>query len=124
MIKSIIAFVVFSLKLIAYLGLCLAAFFALIVFTQSFDSKKTNRAPGHSVSNELKIVMAQDEIRKILRDPSSAKFSSSYVAKRGAICGIVSAKNGFGGMNKDHFVYYLGVANVFHKIEQSGLCDR
>ncbi len=46
-------------------------------------------------------VYARGEVEKLLRDPSSAEFSSAYVSHKAgipAVCGTVNSKNGFGGM--------------------------
>lgn len=46
------------------------------------------------------IVFGQEEVKKLLRDPSSAEFSNVRVSRKAgvpAICGYVNSNNGFGG---------------------------
>lgn len=40
---------------------------------------------------------AKERVRAHLRDPDSAKFGGAMVGPRGVVCGVVNAKNGFGG---------------------------
>jgi hypothetical protein len=41
----------------------------------------------------------REAVLAVLRDPNSAIFGSSYIGKYGAGCGLVNARNGFGGMS-------------------------
>ena len=44
------------------------------------------------------IVAGQAMVKDRLRDPSSASFSDVTVSPDDVVCGLVNAKNGFGGM--------------------------
>lgn len=55
----------------------------------------------HGASDTDLLIYAQSEVKALLRDPSSAEFSDSYVSRKAgvpAVCGKVNSKNGFGGM--------------------------
>jgi hypothetical protein len=41
--------------------------------------------------------MSEDAVRARLKDPESAQFQNQRVSAKGAACGEVNAKNGFGG---------------------------
>lgn len=47
--------------------------------------------------NDPAIVAAEDSVRKMLKDPESAKFTDTHKAHTGAVCGLVNAKNSYGG---------------------------
>lgn len=58
--------------------------------------------------NVLNISRSQDSVGSQLKDPTSAKFSSERVGKGGAVCGLVNAKNSFGGYAGD--ARYISIA--------------
>jgi len=61
----------------------------------------------------LSISRSQDSVGAQLKDPSSAKFSSERVGKDGAVCGLVNAKNSFGGYAGDaRYVSISGISAV------------
>lgn len=43
------------------------------------------------------IALAHERVKDILKDPESARFRSEFVARDGAVCGFVNAKNSYGG---------------------------
>jgi len=43
------------------------------------------------------IAVAHERVKDALKDPDSAKFRSEFVARDGAVCGFVNAKNSYGG---------------------------
>ncbi|WP_320153001.1 hypothetical protein [uncultured Tolumonas sp.] len=49
-----------------------------------------------SMSIELE-VKSERAVRNSLKDPDSAKFKGFYMSKKNAGCGLVNAKNSFGG---------------------------
>lgn len=56
------------------------------------------RPSGLTESQErVAIDEAREQVRAHLRDPDSAKFGGAMVGPRGVVCGLVNAKNGFGG---------------------------
>ena len=59
-----------------------------------------------SLTNQI-IRNAEDHVRATLRDPSSARFLGGILYRHQAVCGIVNAKNGYGGYTGD--VVYLYV---------------
>jgi hypothetical protein len=54
---------------------------------------KAKNAP----SEDPQIAAAHASVRRLLKDPDSARFESSYIAHTGAVCGLVNAKNSYGG---------------------------
>ncbi|ECK7391419.1 hypothetical protein FRN05_17405 [Salmonella enterica subsp. enterica] len=55
------------------------------------------------------ISTAQVAVKGLLKDPSSAKFSGDRLARSGAVCGYVDAKNSFGVYTgKERYVYSGG----------------
>lgn len=55
---------------------------------------------------------APDKIRALLKDPESARFSElKYVEHSQGVCGLVNAKNGFGGYVGNR-VFYVGAKGV------------
>lgn len=48
-------------------------------------------------SRAIKLYDAEAAVKASLKDASSAKFSGGKVASSGAVCGLVNAKNSFGG---------------------------
>jgi hypothetical protein len=40
---------------------------------------------------------AREAVRRVLKDPESARFTGEYISSSGAICGRVNAKNSYGG---------------------------
>ncbi|RJG10909.1 hypothetical protein D3879_14605 [Pseudomonas cavernicola] len=61
---------------------------------------------GCGPSEQGVVMTAESGVRKQLKDPDSARFQGSYFMlkdedpsgyKRGNVCGVVSAKNSFGG---------------------------
>lgn len=52
-------------------------------------------------------------VERLLKDPSSAKFSSESVSKKGAVCGFVNAKNSLGGYTgNQRYVYFNGATSL------------
>jgi hypothetical protein len=43
------------------------------------------------------IAQAHERVRDALKDPESARFKSDFIGKEGAVCGLVNAKNSYGG---------------------------
>lgn len=61
--------------------------------------KETGGASGATSesSDERSIRMAKEAVIKQLKDPSSAIFEGMRVTSPGEVCGVVNAKNSFGG---------------------------
>lgn len=55
------------------------------------------RSSNEALSNQSKLRIAQDNVRKRLKDPDSAQFRGLFVSRAGLPCGEVNSKNGFGG---------------------------
>ena len=43
------------------------------------------------------IAVAHERVKDVLKDPDSANFRTEFVARDGAVCGFVNAKNSYGG---------------------------
>ncbi|WP_147276207.1 hypothetical protein [Sphingomonas aracearum] len=64
-------------------------------------------------SNAYRLMMAETDVKKRLRDPSSADFSAMTV-HNDVVCGTVNSRNGFGGMTgQQRFISRMGVMTVF-----------
>lgn len=59
--------------------------------------------------SSAEITAARTAVRGILKDPQSARFSDGQdkFMKPGAICGLVNAKNGYGGYTGDQVYLYI-----------------
>lgn len=53
-------------------------------------------------------IMSEDGVKARLKDPSSAQFTNQFVSRRGAACGEVNSKNGFGGFTGAKRYIYAG----------------
>jgi hypothetical protein len=51
---------------------------------------------------------AQQTVKAVLREPSSAVFGLMIPGARGMTCGVVNARNGFGGMTGDQVFTVTG----------------
>jgi hypothetical protein len=67
------------------------------------DMKYPSQLPDASAQKK-----AQIAVKKLLKDPDSARFADMTRTKADRICGKVSAKNGFGGYGDPlPFVYFV-----------------
>lgn len=46
---------------------------------------------------QVRLIRAEQAVKSVLRDPRSATFGTSFIGRDDAVCGVVNAKNGFGG---------------------------
>lgn len=122
MIRALTKFLYSLFTAICYIALIVVIVFAAGVFLYSPEGRKSTNNKAR-VNNDLKIVMAQDEVKKALLEPSSARFEGSYVSNLGAVCGTVYAKNGFGGITKNFFVHLYGKTDFFQRPIKTELCD-
>ncbi|MES3042663.1 hypothetical protein [Sphingomonas faeni] len=95
-----------------------AAVLGLVVVDRAFNGEVTPASKPTPVASppatkpagpkpQLLMIRAEREVRAILRDPESAKFSDMSVrtSPAVAVCGYVNSKNGFGGMTgKQRFI--------------------
>ncbi|RYG98651.1 MAG: hypothetical protein EON58_06475 [Alphaproteobacteria bacterium] len=55
---------------------------------------------ARAARNESIVSEAQARVRQVLREPGSAIFGPTYFSQKGnVVCGVVNARNGFGGMS-------------------------
>ena len=102
--------------------LAIGAVAVIAIGIQSSQSDKKPKAAPPPVVKPAKPVgipdwqrtsVAQDDVKKRLRDPASAQFSDLTV-RNGVVCGQVNSRNGFGGMTgPQQFISRLGVMTVF-----------
>lgn len=59
-------------------------------------ASRNNRVP-HAVPPAPAIKEAQSRVRAALKDPDSARFGEARLLPNGAVCGMVNAKNSYGG---------------------------
>jgi len=105
------------IKGIFYLFLLFFVFVFLVGIFSSREDQTKERAPSKAISTAKRteedakrrewlrinalIVNAQDSVKRLLKDPDSAKFRNIFVnkSKKGftVVCGEVNAKNSFGG---------------------------
>ena len=87
-----------------------AAVIGIVVLDKAFngDAPTNTPRPAPSVtaspagpSNALLLIRAQRQVKSLLRDPDSARFSGMtvYRAPAEVVCGYVTSRNGFGGMS-------------------------
>lgn len=56
---------------------------------------------------------AEESVKKLLKDSSSAKFSGASIGKQGAVCGYVNAKNSFGAYAGDsRYISISGISKI------------
>lgn len=81
-------------------------------------------APAPGPSDPYRLMMAEKDVKKRLRDPASAQFSDLTV-RNGVVCGQVNSRNGFGGMTgPQQFISRLGVMTVFKDdVADGGFAD-
>jgi hypothetical protein len=71
--------------------IALSLVFVAITATSAPKSKTT--APAKPTL----IAQAHERVKDALKDPESARFKSDFIGKEGAVCGLVNAKNSYGG---------------------------
>lgn len=60
-----------------------------------------------------KTISAEESVKKLLKDSSSAKFSGTKIGKQGAVCGYVNAKNSFGAYAGDaRYISISGTSKI------------
>jgi len=63
------------------------------------------------MADEVRKYDAEDSVRAVLTDPESARFSRLFVSRQSGlpvVCGMVNAKNRFGGYVGDRPFYSVG----------------
>ncbi|MBB6054453.1 MAG: hypothetical protein EOM46_21465 [Gammaproteobacteria bacterium] len=63
---------------------------------EAAPSKAANQPKPNRIDTMLQ-VKSERSVKSQLKDPDSAKFGAFYVSTSGAGCGVVNAKNSFGG---------------------------
>lgn len=90
------------MKLLKWIGAGIAVFFAIVIIL-NLSMTKDERARGDAVRQ------AEAAVSATLKDPDSAKFSDveahPHPDGKITVCGVVNARNGFGGYaGPSHFV--------------------
>ena len=67
-----------------------------------------------AIAGELDVAKAA--VRANLRDPASARFSDMR-ERKGAVCGFVAARNGFGGYGEPMLFVYLTAERAAYVID-------
>ncbi len=79
------------------------------------------------ISDFSRVLIAQREITRLLKDPDSAKFGDAYVSRKGAVpvvCGTVNARNSFGGMGgAQRFMSNAGMSALEEQVADGGFDD-
>lgn len=89
-----------------------AAVIGIVVLDKAFngDAPTSTPRPAPSAitspvgpSNALLLIRAQRQVKSLLRDPDSVRFSGMTVYREPArvVCGYVNSRNGFGGMSSE-----------------------
>lgn len=60
-------------------------------------AQATPKAKPKQVAKPDPIAISHERVKDILKDPDSAKFRNEFIARDGAVCGFVNAKNSYGG---------------------------
>lgn len=99
-----------STKVLAIIAV-VVTIIALLAFIIAAGVKEKQRL-SYTGSDQYLIDQAEASVRATLRDPASAVFSEQRVLGTGPdqrVCGLVNAKNGFGGYaGEQRFVSFLG----------------
>lgn len=84
---------------------------AVLAFSIS-SAMRANHEVSYVASDQYLIDQAEASVREKLKDPASAVFSQQRVIGSGPdrrVCGLVNAKNSFGGfVGNERFVSFLG----------------
>jgi len=87
---------------------------------------KPKEAPAE-LSDFSRVLTAQREVGRLLKDPESARFGDTYVSRRGGVpvvCGTVNARNSFGGMSgSQRFISNAGMSALEEQVEDGGFND-
>lgn len=88
------------------LAIVVVIFVGMIADHCSSDSPSPEETANREHANRVAFVRggAEDAVKKLLKDPESARFSRISIVSHGdkmAECGYVNAKNGFGGYTGD-----------------------
>lgn len=89
-----------------------------VEYAQRAESEKIMEAAKRSdnAAERERIIAidnAEQSIKHALKDPDSAKFSSSRLSKSGAVCGYVNAKNSFGAYaGNSRYIYVNGSSTM------------
>lgn len=87
-----------------------AAVIGIVVLDKAFNGDAPTSTPRPTPSataspagpsNALLLIRAQRQVKSLLRDPESARFSGMTVYREPTqvVCGYVNSRNGFGGMS-------------------------
>lgn len=97
--------------------LCSISIYLINDITPMFGEKYEYRIRRESIEKDYQqevntknmyIQQAESSLLKILKDPSSADISGSYVSKTGAVCGNVNSKNSFNAYTGyQRYIYLL-----------------
>lgn len=71
-------------------------------------TKEKTPAQLRASADSVSIVQGRNVVRGMLKDPSSAEFSSERISSSGAYCARVNAKNSFGGYSGSQRVVVVG----------------
>lgn len=68
---------------------------------EGYELKVQYKAAKSELSKEeskskVKIILAKESVEKIMKDPSSSKFTGEFLSSKGSVCGYVNGKNSFG----------------------------
>jgi hypothetical protein len=88
-----------------------ATYLVLLTFSPAFAA---SHKPAFSKAEIALITKARFAVRSALKDPESARFSAMNIARNGAVvCGVINAKNSFGGyVGKQMFAYLVKIDEV------------
>jgi hypothetical protein len=74
-----------------------ALFASATLLLAAFGVQAAPKATRATPAKPNAIALAHERVKDALKDPESARFKGEFVGKDGAVCGLVNAKNSYGG---------------------------
>ena len=71
--------------------------FAIILIAAAAAAHAAPKVKPKQPAKPDPIALAHERVKDVLKDAESARFRSEFVARDGAVCGFVNAKNSYGG---------------------------
>jgi hypothetical protein len=74
-----------------------ALFASAALLLAAFGAQAAPKATRATPPRPDTIALARERVKDALKDPESARFKGEFVGKDGAVCGLVNARNSYGG---------------------------
>lgn len=70
---------------------------SIAIVSTSLALISLNGFAGSRLDDAKMILVGENQVKSILKDPNSASFKNQFIGNQGHPCGEVNSKNGFGG---------------------------